>query len=406
MRIEDMAEEIFLGVRSNPIRSGLTMLGIVIGIASVIAMLAIGGGAKAQIESNINALGSNLLIVMPGAPRGAGSFVSAGRGSATTLTMEDADAIKQLSGVQAISPEVSKRFQFTASGKNTNTSVTGVVSAYQTVRNINMEVGSFIADANVTSRSKVIVLGSTVRDDLFGAGSSPIGSRVRVNGIEMTVVGVTLAKGGSGMGNQDDMAFIPLTTMQTFFAGGDMLSTISIQAMDQQSMTTVQSEINSLLLTRHRITDISRADFNVLNQSDLVTAASSVTDTFTMLLASIAGISLLVGGIGIMNMMLTTVTERTKEIGLRQAIGAEPIEITYQFLGEAMLLTIVGGLVGILLGYGIALGVSKFMNMATVVSVSSVLLSFGVSAAIGIVFGWYPARRAASLHPIVALRYE
>jgi putative ABC transport system permease protein len=406
MKIEDHLEEMFLSMSSNKVRSGLTMLGIVIGIASVIAMLSIGQGAKAQIESSIESIGSNLLMIQPGAQRGAGSFVSSGRGSATTLTLEDAEELSGAEYVGAVAPEASRRYQVTASGNNTNTQVMGTTPSYLAVRNVSVELGTFFTDAQTRSRAKVAVLGPTTRDDLFGEGASPIGQKIRVNGINFTIVGVTAAKGGSGFSNQDDMIFIPVTAMQTYLSGGESVSTISVQAVDQASMALAQQSVTETLLVRHGISDPLLADFSVMNQSDIVSMASSVTDTFTMLLASIAGISLLVGGIGIMNMMLTTVTERTREIGLRQAVGARKSEIVTQFLGEAILLTLIGGLAGILFGYGAAKAISAFAGTATSVSWASVGLAAGVSIAIGLIFGYYPARRAAQLNPIQALRYE
>ena len=406
MRTSDLAEEIYLGVSSNKTRSGLTMLGIVIGIASVIAMLAIGQGSKAQIEANIASIGSNLLLVMPGAQRAPGAFVSTGRGSAQTLTNADAGALTSIQGVAAVSPEVSRNYQIVTPGKNTNTRVVGAQPAYLSVRNVVIDSGSFFTDAQVTSRAKVAVIGPTTRDDLFGAGSSPVGQKLRINGIDFSVIGVTVAKGGSGSSNQDDQILIPITSMQTFLSGGQYVGTIAVEAQDQNSMTSVQLAITTLLLSRHRIASSNAADFTVLNQSDLVSTASSITDTFTALLASIAGISLLVGGIGIMNMMLTTVTERTREIGLRQAIGAEKQEVVIQFLGESILLTVMGGTIGIVLGYLSSVIITATTGTATSVSLFSVGLAFGVSAVIGLVFGFYPARRAAGLNPIEALRSD
>lgn len=402
----DLLEEIYLGVSSNKIRSGLTMLGIVIGIGSVIAMLSVGQGAKAQIEANIQSIGSNLLLVMPGAQRGVGTAVNTGRGSSQTLTSEDAEAVKTLPNVAAVAPELSRRYQVTARGKNTNTQIVGTGPGYLQVRNVAMDLGSFFSESQVTSRAKVAVLGPTTRDDLFGVDSTPIGQSIRVNGVDFTVIGITKAKGGSGFANQDDTIFVPLSSMQVFLSGGKIVSTISIQAQDQGSMTSIQEAVTNLLLDRHNISNPLQADFSVLNQSDLVSAASSITDTFTTLLASIAGISLLVGGIGIMNMMLTTVTERTREIGLRQAIGAEKQAIVGQFLGEAVLLTVLGGLIGVILGYGASQLISRLAQTPTTVSGSSVALAFGVSALIGLVFGFYPAQRAAKLNPIEALRFE
>lgn len=406
MKISDLFEEIYLGVSSNKVRSGLTMLGIVIGIASVIAMLSIGQGAKAQIENSIQSIGSNLLLIMPGAQRGLGGAVSTGRGSAPTLTRADADALKGATGVMAVEPESSRRFQVTARGTNTNTTVIGTMPSYLAVRNVTIDLGSFFTDNQDTSRSKVAVIGPTTRDDLFGAGVDPTGQHIRISGMDFTVIGVTASKGGSGFANQDDIIFIPFASMATFLSGNDNVSTIGVQAVDRGLMAEAQDAVTSILLDRHHISNAASADFSVLNQADLVSAASSITNTFTALLASIASISLLVGGIGIMNMMLTTVTERTREIGLRQAIGAEKPEIVGQFLGEAILLTVMGGAVGILLGYGVSKGVSAVMQMPTVVSWTSVMLAFGVSAGIGLVFGFYPARSAARLNPIQALRYE
>jgi putative ABC transport system permease protein len=345
---------------------------------------------------------------MPGVQRGAGAGpVSAGRGSAQTLKQEDADAIqKEITQALAVAPEISRRYQITAKGKNTNTQVVGTVASYPQVRNVQIDVGSFISEQNVRSLSKVAVLGPTTRDDLFGEGSTPIGQTIRINRVDFKIIGITKAKGGSGFTNQDDMVFVPLSTAQRFLAGDTYVTTISVQAEDPNAITTIQQEITNLLLQRHNISNPQLADFQVLNQQDIMQTASAVTNTMTILLASIAGISLIVGGIGIMNMMLTTVTERTREIGLRKAIGAKRKDISLQFLSEAVMLTFFGGFVGIVLGWVISLLVTQFAGIATQVSLSSIALAFGVSAAIGIIFGYYPARRAASLNPIEALRYE
>lgn len=407
MTVQDLFEETYSSLTVNKVRSGLTILGIVIGIGSVIAMVSIGQGAQGSIESSIQSIGSNLLLVMPGVQRGPGYQVSSGRGSAQTLTQEDADAImKRIALAKGVAPEISGRYQVVARGTNTNTQIVGTVQSYLHVRNAEIELGSFITDQNVLNLSRVAVLGPTVRDDLFGEGENPVGDTVKIKGLDFRVIGVMKSKGGTGFGSQDDMIFVPLKTAQKLLAGSDHVTTISIQVQDQDSMTIAQEEVTNLLLDRHRISDPTLADFTVLNQADIVATASSITGTFTVLLAAIAGISLLVGGIGIMNMMLTTVTERTREIGLRKAIGAKRKDISVQFLAESVMLTFSGGVVGVMFGWFASLAVTQFTGIATQISLSSVLLAFGVSAVIGIAFGYYPARRASGLNPIEALRYE
>ena len=407
MTLQDLFHETTSALLANKVRSGLTVLGIVIGIASVIAMLAIGAGASGSIQSSIQSIGSNLVIVMPGAQRGPGTEVSAGRGSSETLTADDATAIAQnVTDVAAVAPNISTREQVVAPGTNTNTSVIGTVAAYAAVRDVTIADGSFITDQQNQDLARVAVLGPTTRDDLFGAGASVVGKSIRIKGIDFKIIGVTVPKGGSGFNNVDDTIYIPLMVAQRFLVGGTYVSTISVEATSASAMQDVQNQITTLLLERHHITNAANADFSVLNQQDILSAASSVTNTLTILLASVAGISLLVGGIGIMNMMLTTVTERMREIRLRRAIGAKKSDINVQFLVEAVLLTLVGGIIGIGLGWGISYTISALNIMQASMSFMSIVLAFGVSAIIGVVFGYYPARRASRLHPIEALRYE
>lgn len=406
MKTKDIFEETYVALSANKVRSGLTMLGIVIGVGSVIAMVAIGEGSQGSIQSSIQSIGSNLVLVEPGAARGPGTAVSAGRGSAKSLTLADADAIAtQVTTAKAVAPEVSGRYQVTASGQNTNVSVVGVTSSYPQVRNVAVSEGSFVSDENVTDMSKVAIIGPTVATDLFST-NDPVGQIIVIKGIQFKIIGETVAKGGNGFGSQDNMIFIPISSAQRFLVGNQYVTTISVEADNSGDMTDVQNQITSLLLARHNISNPTLADFSTLNQADIVATASSVANTFTILLAAVAGISLLVGGIGIMNMMLTTVTERTKEIGLRKAIGAKSRDITIQFLVESVMLTFIGGVIGVILGWAIAFGMSIFGILQTQISLIPVFLAFGVSAAIGIIFGYYPARRAAKLNPIEALRYE
>lgn len=403
MHISDIFQETYVALSGNKIRSGLTILGIVIGISSVIAMISIGEGAKASIRSSIEGLGSNLLMIMPGVVQPGRGIVSAGRGSAQTLKNEDVDALREISGIADISPESSRRFQVTAStGNNTNTTIMGATPAYSAVRNISVADGSFITEAHARSLARSAVLGATVAEDLFGE-NNPIGKTIRINKANFFVIGVLAKKGGAGFSGPDDMIFVPLSVMQKILSGADYLSSIAVSVKDKDQMNTVRDAATDVLAIKHRV---SEPDFSIISQEDILGTLTQVITTFTVFLAAIASISLLVGGIGIMNMMLTNVTERTKEIGLRKAIGAKRRDITQQFLMEAITLTFIGGVIGIILGAGISFGVNMLGIVQSQVSLWSILLAFGVSTAIGIIFGYYPARRAAKLDPITALRYE
>ena len=407
MRLIDVVEETAFSVSSNKVRSALTILGIVVGIASVIVMVAIGQGAQASITSSINQAGSNLVMVMPGFGAGGGA-VRGARGAGTSLTEADAEAISsQVSGVQGVSQERSTRQQVIAGALNTNTQIMGATPIYSSVHSVQIAEGQFISSDQNASVARVAVLGPTARDDLFGVNATNvIGQRIRINGIDFRVVGVTVAKGGSGFNNQDDIIYVPLTAAQQLLVGDTHLSQISVQAADASKIAAVEADITTLLLARHKISDPAQADFNMLSQSDIAATASTITGTFTIVLASIAGISLLVGGIGIMNMMLTAVTERTREIGLRKAVGARRSDISVQFLAESIALTFLGGVIGVLLGIGVSAALSAFFSITTSVSIPSVLLAAGVSIGIGVVFGYYPALRASGMNPVEALRYQ
>ena len=394
-------------LKLNKLRTGLATLGIVIGIGSVIALISLGQGSSKAVQSQIQSLGSNLLTVIPGA-QSSGS-VRGAAGGATTLTYDDAQAIStspQITTIKTVSPEFSRRTQVTTGKNNTNTQIIGVAPAYAQVRKVSISTGNFISQRDLELQSRVAVLGPQVVTDLFGEGASSIGQSIRISGQLFRVIGVTTAKGGTGFQNQDDIVLVPLTTAQKQLFGANYVSSISVEAVSDKQMVEAQDQIGYLLLARHKLNDPSQADFTIFSQNDILSAASQVTGTFTALLSGIAAISLLVGGIGIMNIMLVTVTERTREIGLRKALGAKRNIIITQFLIESVILTFAGGLIGMMIGILASYIISRFINLPFTVTLGSVVLAIGVSAAIGIVFGWYPAQRAAKLQPIEALRYE
>ena len=406
----DFAELILESISTlslNKLRTGLATLGIVIGIGSVIALVSLGQSSQKAVAVQIQSLGSNLLTVIPGAA--STGFVRGAQGGATTLTYEDAKALQtssQVTAVKNVSPELSRRTQVTTGRKNTNTQILGVVPIFAEVRKVNLASGTFISQKDVEGMGRVAVLGPQVVADLFEEGANPIGQQVRINNQSFRVTGVTVPKGGTGFQNQDDMVFVPLTTAQKLVFGTDYISSISVEAQNEKVMTQAQDEIGYLLLARHKLKDPSQADFTIFSQNDILGAASAVTGTFTALLSGIAAISLLVGGIGIMNIMLVTVTERTREIGLRKALGAKKKAIITQFLTEAIILTFAGGVIGMGLGTAASFLISNFINLPFTLSLQSILLAIGVSVSIGILFGWYPAQKAANLQPIEALRYE
>jgi putative ABC transport system permease protein len=391
----------------NKMRTGLAILGIIIGIGSVIALVSLGQAGQQAVESWIESLGSNLLTVRPGAINQAG--VRGAAGGRTSLTLDDAKEIAasdQITTISKVSPELERRTQVITGNNNTNTEVMGTTPTYAEVHKVGITSGSFITQHDVDSMAKVAVLGPQVVTDLFGENANPLGQTIRVNGQILIVIGVTESKGGTGFMNQDDIVYVPLSTAQKQLFGANYLSSIALEAKSQEVMVDAQNEVGYFLLARHRLSDPSQADFSIMSQQDILNMASATTGTFTALLAGIAAISLLVGGIGIMNIMLVTVTERTREIGLRKALGAKKKTIITQFLIEAVILTFSGGVIGAVSGIVASYFISNFTNLPFVLSASSIMLAFIVSAVIGIIFGWYPAQKAANLQPIEALRYE
>lgn len=408
MEITEILREAINALTLNKMRTALATLGIVIGIGAVIALMSLGASGQKAVSQQIQSLGSNLLTIAPGA-QNAGGIRGAGGATTTSLTYNDAKAIMssaQITTVANVSPELSRRAQVTAGRNNSNVQVIGATAIYPTVHNVALNSGSFITTADIDGITKVAVVGPQVVSDLFGDGANPIGQSIRINKIAFRIIGVTVSKGGTGFLNQDDVIYVPLTTAQKQIFGVDYLGSISVQTKSEQVMTEAENQVGYLLLARHKLHDPTQADFTIISQQDIIGAASSATGTFTALLSGIAAISLLVGGIGIMNIMLVTVIERTREIGLRKALGATRKVVISQFLVESIILTVVGGILGMLLGSILSFVISTLLKLPFTLSTSSILLALGVSGVIGIIFGWYPAQKAAQLSPIEALRYE
>ena len=389
---------------ANKMRSILTMLGIIIGVAAVIALVSIGNGVKQDIQNSISSLGSNLLMVMPGAPRTPG--VRPSQGSMKSLKVSDYQAISKLDGVKAASPYTANSYVTIYQSKNWTTTVSGVSSNFQDVNNWTMAEGRFISSKNEENRERVAVVGQTVVKNLF-AGEDPVGKEIRVKNIPFRVIGVLNSKGNGTMGNdQDDVIFIPYTTAMERVEGVDYLRMVYVVASDDNGIDRLQSDIENLLRVRHSIKDTNLDDFNIQNMKSIMETMEQTTGTLTLFLGAVAAISLVVGGIGIMNIMLVSVTERTREIGIRKALGATYFVIVTQFLIEAVVISLMGGLIGIALGIGASKLIGLASGMSTVISVPTIVLSFAFSMAIGLVFGIYPARKAAKLNPIDALHYE
>ena len=393
-------------LRRNAMRTALTALGLIIGVAAVIVMVAIGNGARASIESQIKSAGTNIITVNAGAGFGP---VRGGAGATTTLTVDDAEAIRrEVPGVRYLSPGLNTRSQIIAERANWNTQVQGTSAELPQIRSWPIQFGVFFTDGDVERAAKVAVLGSAARDQLFGAGADPTGATIRLKNQPFTVVGVLASKGQSSMPgqDQDDTVVIPYTTMQKRVLGVQHVSSLTISAEDGAPQAEMTAAIADLLRQRHRIHPGDDDDFSVRTMEEFATMLTSTTTTMTYLLASIAAVSLLVGGIGIMNIMLVSVTERTREIGLRQAVGARGRDVLRQFLVEAVILSLIGGAIGIAAGTIGAQAIANSFQWPTRVSTNAVALAFGCSAAIGVFFGYYPARRAARLNPIEALRFE
>jgi putative ABC transport system permease protein len=393
----------FSRLATSRLRSALTMLGVIIGVASVVALVGIGQGTSSNITARLSGLGTNLLTVTPGATR-TGNTRGA-QGSATTLTLDDASAMKMLANVAAVEPELSAQGLVTSGSVNTTTTILGTTSDYPTVRAYTVAVGSFLSDIDVERGLRVAVLGATTASDL-GLGSDSIGSTIQIGGLPFEVKGILATKGTGTFQNQDDQVVIPVSVVQKYFVGTRSVRTIGVSVTSQDSMDVVTAEITSLLRQRHGLASTATDDFSIANQAQLLETASSISATLTLLLGGIASISLIVGGIGIMNIMLVSVRERTREIGIRKAIGARRRDILAQFLVEALTLSLLGGLVGVAVGLATSAALSRVGGLAIVLNPLTLGVAVGFSALIGVLFGVWPARQAAVLDPIAALRYE
>jgi putative ABC transport system permease protein len=387
---------------ANKVRSLLSMLGIIIGVAAVISMLALGSGAQKQILDRVTAMGADLLIIRPGQAGQRGVMT----GTAETLTLEDAEAVlSKVPDIEMLSPVVQGNAQLKYANQNTRTNVMGAGTTYFPLRNYVIEKGRTFAEGEEERMARVAVLGPQTVVNLFGE-TDPLGKKFKINGMNFEVIGVLKSKGDMGWHNPDDQAIIPYTTAMKQLLGVDSLREIDVQMADRADYEKVQAAAEEVLRKEHRLLPDQDSDFHIRNMAEMAETATSVSRTFTVLLGSVAAISLLVGGIGIMNIMLVTVTERTREIGIRKAIGAKDRDVLVQFLLEALIMSGLGGVIGIAVGIGGAMGIARFSQFQTVVEVYSVLVAFFFAAAVGIFFGFYPARRAAALDPIEALRYE
>jgi putative ABC transport system permease protein len=382
-------------LRTSRLRAALTMLGVIIGVASVVALVGVGQGTTSNITNRLSSLGTNLLTVSP----------SGGGASSDTLTLEDADAIGKLGSVAGVAPEVSTSLLVQAGDESTTTTIVGTTPAYPAVRAFDVWQGTFLTDVSVDRDLRVAVLGASTATDL-GLAADGIGSEISIAGIPFRVIGILQAKGGSGFQDPDDQVMVPVGAVQKYFVGGDTVRTIGVSVAQADQMTATRTELTALLRDRHELAAADDDDFNVFDQTQLLEAASSISSTLTLLLGGIASISLVVGGIGIMNIMLVSVRERTREIGIRKAVGARGRDILAQFLVEALTLSLLGGLIGIAVGLGVSALIGQLAGWGFTFNPATVAAAVGFSLAVGVVFGVWPARQAARLDPISALRYE
>ncbi len=390
-------------LRSSRLRTSLTMLGVIIGVASVVALVAVGQGSTANITDRLAGSGTNLLTINPGSSQQRGTFGAAG--SAQSLTLADAEALGSLSVLAGVAPETSSSQLVVAGDSNTTTTILGTTEDYPAVRNFQLWQGSGLTDLAVENELRVAVLGASTADDL-GLGADAIGTQIKIGGLPFVVTGILQAKGGSGFQDPDDQVLIPVTTLQKYFSGSDIVRTIAVSAASAADIDAAKSAITELLRNDHGLAVTAAADFQILDQAQLLETASAVNDTLTLMLAGIASISLIVGGIGIMNIMLVSVRERTREIGIRKSIGARSRDILSQFLVESVTLSLIGGLIGVVLGVAVTFLIGTFAEWDVALDVPTIILAVGFSVAIGVIFGVWPARQAARLDPITALHYE